>query len=80
MVALGAGTGQLGVREPTRIACDALLAYANDHATDSKVAGCTFYGFQLLEYAAIADVVSQAFPSVLPTVPPEIRAVFLPRG
>ncbi|MBS2014293.1 MAG: macro domain-containing protein [Deltaproteobacteria bacterium] len=71
MVALGAGTGQLGVREPTRIACDALRAYRG-----AKVAGCTFYGYALHEYAAVADVVCAAFPEVTETVPPEVRALF----
>jgi O-acetyl-ADP-ribose deacetylase (regulator of RNase III) len=83
MVALGAGTGQLGVREPTRIACEALLAYEREHEAGglpSKILGCTFYGFSLFEYAAIADVVSRAFPSVLATIPPEVRALFQPEG
>lgn len=71
MVALGAGTGQLGVREPTRIACEAL----RDHA-GSNVLGCTFYGYQLHEYAAVADVVCAYFPDVTDTVPPDVRALF----
>jgi O-acetyl-ADP-ribose deacetylase (regulator of RNase III) len=71
MVALGAGTGQLGVREPTRIACEAL----RDHP-GSKILGCTFYGFQLFEYAAVADVVCQAFPDVLESIPADVRALF----
>ena len=71
MVALGAGTGQLGVRDPTRVACEALRAYAG-----TKVLGCTFYGFEMFEYAAIADVVCEAFPSVLETIPADVRALF----
>ena len=77
MVALGAGTGQLGVRDPTRIARDALGAYAKARGTSAKVEGCTFYGFSIFEYAAIADVVSQAFPDVLATVSEEAQSLFL---
>ena len=76
MVALGAGTGQLGARESTEIAVESLVAYERDHAGASKLLGCTFYGFQLFEYAAIADVVSAAFPEVLATIPPDVRALF----
>jgi len=71
MVALGAGTGQLGVREPTRIACEALREHRG-----TKILGCTFYGFELYEYAAVADVVSGVFPSVLESIPADVRALF----
>lgn len=70
-VALGAGTGQLGVREPTRVACETLLARPSP-----RIAGVTFYGYDLVEYAAIADVVSRFFPAVLATIPEEVRALF----
>jgi O-acetyl-ADP-ribose deacetylase (regulator of RNase III) len=71
MVALGGGTGQLGVREPTRIACEALRDYGG-----AKIEGCTFYGYQLFEYAAVADVVCQVFPAVLESIPTAVRALF----
>lgn len=73
-VALGAGTGQLGVREPTRIACETLLAHPS-----TKILGVTFYGFDLIEYAATAEVVSSFFPQVLETVPAEVRKLFAAR-
>ncbi len=57
MVALGAGTGQLGVREPTRIACETLT-----RSSTPKVEGVTFYGFMLHEYMAMLDVVTSFFP------------------
>lgn len=76
MVALGAGTGQLGARESTEIAVAELLAYERAHQGTSKLLGCTFYGFQLFEYAAMADVVTVAYPEVLPTIPEHIRALF----
>jgi O-acetyl-ADP-ribose deacetylase (regulator of RNase III) len=69
MVALGAGTGQLGVRAPTQIACEALSGYHG-----AKIAGCTFYGYALHEYAAVADVVCSVFPEVTETIPAEVRA------
>jgi O-acetyl-ADP-ribose deacetylase (regulator of RNase III) len=76
MVALGAGTGQLGVRIPTQIACDALKAHAQACGDRSRMTGCTFYGFELFEFAAIADVVSGVYPEVLGTISPEARALF----
>lgn len=72
MVALGAGTGQLGVRDPTQIACDALRGYRG-----SKVLGCTFYGYALHEYAAVADVVCSVFPEVADSIPADVRALFV---
>jgi hypothetical protein len=60
------------VRDPTRLACEALAAYRG-----TKVLGCTFYGFEMFEYAAVADVVCKAFPSVLETIPPDVRTLFL---
>ncbi len=78
MVALGAGTGQLGARASTEIACTSLLAYERAHVGTSKLLGCTFYGFQLHEYAAIAEVVSGAFPEVLKAIPADVRALFQP--
>ncbi|MFO0668660.1 MAG: macro domain-containing protein [Polyangiaceae bacterium] len=73
-VALGAGTGQLGVREPTKIACEALTARPSP-----RILGVTFYGYSLVEYAAIADVVAGFFPEVLAAIPAEVRALFQPR-
>jgi O-acetyl-ADP-ribose deacetylase (regulator of RNase III) len=72
-VALGAGTGQLGVRAPTEIACEAILAR---RSTAKILTGVTFYGYDLIEYAAIANVVSSFFPEVLATIPPEARRLF----
>lgn len=65
MVALGGGTGQLGVREPTQIACDTLkqhLEHLDMKKTNSKIQGVSFYGFMLHEHMAIADVVKTCFP------------------
>jgi O-acetyl-ADP-ribose deacetylase (regulator of RNase III) len=67
MVALGAGTGQLGVREPTRIACETLT-----QRSTPRVEGVTFYGFMLHEFLAMADVVTSFFPDAV--LPSEARA------
>lgn len=61
MVALGAGTGQLGVREPTRVACETLSRHIDTHPA-SHIKGVTFYGFMLHEHMAIAEVVKTTFP------------------
>lgn len=60
MVALGAGTGQLGVRAPTEVACDTLRRHLD--ALPSRIKGVTFYGFMLHEKIAIAEVVKTKFP------------------
>lgn len=72
-VALGAGTGQLGVRAPTEIACEAIRERA---ATSKNLVGVTFYAYDLAEYAAIAHVVTSFFPDVLATVPAEVQKLF----
>jgi len=58
MVGLGAGTGQLGVRKPTEIACETLLARA-----PARVTGVTFYGFTLPEFLAMVATVTRFFPA-----------------
>ena len=64
MVALGAGTGRLGVRDPTRIACDTLKAHLTARA-GSRIEGITFYGWEIYEHMAIAEVVRAAFPDAI---------------
>ena len=72
MVALGAGTGGLGVREPTRIACETLKAHLAIHRT-SRVARVVFYGFALHELLAIAEVVTAHFPEAEESLPAEVK-------
>jgi O-acetyl-ADP-ribose deacetylase (regulator of RNase III) len=64
MVALGAGTGQLGVRDPTRIACETLSRHLAATPA-SRIEGVTFYGYILYEQRAIADVVKGIFPDAV---------------
>jgi O-acetyl-ADP-ribose deacetylase (regulator of RNase III) len=64
MVALGAGTGALGERAPTTLACTTLLAHLHAHAS-SKIARVVFHGFSITEFANVADVVAQHFDVAL---------------
>lgn len=61
MVALGAGVGGLGVRGPTEIACDTLMAHLEETLT-SSIAAVSFYGYLAHEYEAVAEVVTSRFP------------------
>ncbi len=61
MVALGAGTGNLGVRDPTRITCETLKAHLAIHR-DSRIARVVFYGYTLPEFLVIAAEVCDQFP------------------
>ena len=72
MVALGAGTGNLGVRTPTEIACVTLTSHLAQGK--GRIEAVTFYGYELHEYLAVLDVVSSHFAIDWSQVPPEIRA------
>lgn len=65
MVALGGGTGQMGVSTPTEIACETLKAHLESSATPN-VDSVTFYGWTLPEYLAMAETVRAAFPDAEP--------------
>ncbi len=72
MVALGAGTGNLGVLEPTRLAAQTLV----DHLAKnpgSRVTGVTFYGYLLHEYLAMARVLRGFFPEIEASFSEEVR-------
>ena len=71
MVALGAGTGNLGVAEPIRIASETLKAHLALHPT-TRIERVTFYGFQLPDYIAVAHVLARQFPEVKEQLPPEV--------
>jgi O-acetyl-ADP-ribose deacetylase (regulator of RNase III) len=73
MVALGAGTGNLGVVEPTRIACETLKSHWAIHR-DSRLVRVAFYGYALHEFLAIAEVVSRHFPEAEDSLTDEERA------
>lgn len=71
MVALGAGTGGLGERLPTRIACTTLTAHIAARTT-SKIARVVFHGYTRSEYMNVLDVVADAFDVDTSTVDPEV--------
>ena len=71
MVALGAGTGNLGVAEPIRIASETLKAHTAIHR-NTKIQSVTFYGFQPPDYVAVAHVLAAQFPEVKAQLPQEV--------
>lgn len=78
MVALGAGTGNLGVAEPTRIGAQTLKAHVALHP-NTRIERVTFYGFQLPDYIAVAHVLAAEFPEVKEQLPPEVLR-FIEKG
>lgn len=74
MVALGAGTGGLGERLPTTIACETLQAHLEGRSA-TKLGRIVFHGFTVPEYVNVLDVVSAAFPDrvTLDGVDPELK-------
>lgn len=69
MVALGAGTGGLGLVDTVEIACRTLQA-----AAPARVKRVTFYGFALHEHLATAGVVYRFFPEALASLSDDARA------
>ncbi len=65
MVALGAGTGGLGERLPTELACKTLRAHRAARPS-TKIARVVFFGYTPLEFANVADVVAAHFDVDLP--------------
>lgn len=72
MVALGAGTGGLGVRGPIEAACKTLREHLREHG-DSALARVVFYGYELPEYLAMVEVVQAFFPLEPGSVPAEVQ-------
>lgn len=62
MVALGAGVGNLGVTEPTRIACQTLKAHLANRPL--SIRAVAFYAIDLVELLAAARVLIAEFPEV----------------
>lgn len=73
MVALGAGTGDLGVTNPTRIAATSLAAHLRLGRT--RLERVRFYGYLTHELAPIAGELVKVFPEVKATLPPELAKV-----
>jgi O-acetyl-ADP-ribose deacetylase (regulator of RNase III) len=73
MVALGAGTGQLGVRYPTEVACDTLFTHHLKNPK-SKIQKVVFYGYELNEFLVIAEVLSKRLSGFLETLPIDVQS------
>ena len=68
MVALGGGTGGLGERLPTEIACETLKA-----RPWAQIDRVVFNGWGLLGYVNVLDVVARHFDVDMSAVPDEVR-------
>jgi len=78
MVALGAGTGGLGVRGPTQVACETLQVHWERQAA-SRVERVVFYGYALPEHLVICEVVTACFPEAASSLPAEVQEVLRAR-
>lgn len=72
MVAVGAGTGELGVGESTQVAVETLKAHGQRTAA-SRIGRVRFYGFLDHELVSMARAVVQEYPEVLRELPAEVR-------
>lgn len=73
IVALGAGTGQLGARAPMEKACETLRTFL-DGPRASAIGDLCFYGYSLIEYIATVEAVSRYFSVPPETLEPEVLA------
>lgn len=74
MCALGAGTGDLGVAEPTRLAAETLKVHLARTPT-SRIGRVRFYGYLDHELWPMAEQLVKVFPEVRDTLPPDLRRV-----
>jgi O-acetyl-ADP-ribose deacetylase (regulator of RNase III) len=72
--ALGAGTGRLGVRLPTELACKTLEMHLAS-ISSTRIGRVTFYGYMLHEWIAILDVVRTHFDLPESAIPAELRGL-----
>lgn len=72
MVALGAGTGDLGVAEPTRLAAETLKAHAAA-TPDSRIERVRFYGYLDHELWPMAEALVKVFPAVREGLSAELK-------
>ncbi|RKH68201.1 macro domain-containing protein [Corallococcus llansteffanensis] len=72
MVALGAGTGGLGVNDPVALACTTLKTHLAARER-SRIARVVFYGYELPEYLNTLEVVTRHFPLPEDSLPAEVR-------
>lgn len=72
MVALGAGTGDLGVAEPTRLAAETLKAHCA-RTPESRIERVRFYGYLDHELWPMAEALVKVFPSVRDGLSAELK-------
>ena len=72
MVAVGAGTGDLGVGDSTRVAAETLKAHVR-LARSSRITRVRFYGFLPHELVPMAKALAREYPEVLRDLPAEVR-------
>lgn len=70
MVALGAGTGGLGLVDSVNVACETLLKAS----ASSPIERVTFYGYSLHEYLAMAGAVVRHFPEAAGSLSAEAKS------
>ncbi len=78
MVALGAGTGNLGVAEPTRLALCTLRSHVARRSA-TRVQHVVFCGYLMHEYLAMGRALVAEEPTLRPAMPADVRAA-LERG
>lgn len=73
MVALGGGTGNLGVVDPVRVIARSLQTHLAATPT-SRLGRVTFYGYTLPEYVAVAQTLVEFWPALREQLPDELRS------
>ena len=71
MVALGGGTGNLGIRDPIRAAAETLKAHVALHPA-TRIEKVVFYGYLEQEYLAMAEVLLPHFPELQQNLPRDV--------
>ncbi|MBI5543740.1 MAG: macro domain-containing protein [Deltaproteobacteria bacterium] len=72
MVALGAGTGNLGLRRSVEIGCRTLAEHLSKNP-QSAIGDVTFYGYELHEFVVTLEVVREHFAVPEECIPEELR-------
>jgi O-acetyl-ADP-ribose deacetylase (regulator of RNase III) len=73
IVALGAGTGQLGARAPMERACKTLIEFLSGPRAGA-IGDLCFYGYSLVDYIATVEAVTRHFVVPPETLDPEVLA------
>lgn len=71
IVALGAGTGNIGLKFSLQMACETLKLHFSK-TRHSLIGDLTFYGYEFHEYVNVIEVVSSEFGIILNDIPKEI--------